>query len=87
VVRLGFWLQRTTAFWGEVMLYETPAPLSAGIHETIVEGIAVCWGKTKIAVLNAIAVDCIANTGVISLPRLPDNPYQCIVVWDVGAGF
>jgi len=38
------------------MPYETPASLSAGIHETIVEGIAVCWGKTKIAVLNAIAL-------------------------------
>ncbi|MGF1988351.1 MAG: hypothetical protein RMY62_010855 [Nostoc sp. ZfuVER08] len=79
-------LQRTTAFWGEVMPDETPAPLSAGIHETIVEGIAVCWGKTKIAVLNAIAVDCIANTGVISLPRLPDNPYQGNLLGNFWAG-
>ncbi|MFN6537877.1 MAG: precorrin-6y C5,15-methyltransferase (decarboxylating) subunit CbiE [Nostoc sp. EkiNYC01] len=50
-----------------------------GIHERIVEGIAASWSETKIAALNAIAVHCIADAGVIPLPRLPglpDNAYH-----------
>jgi precorrin-6B C5,15-methyltransferase / cobalt-precorrin-6B C5,C15-methyltransferase len=50
-----------------------------GIHERIVEGIAASWNETDIAALNAIAVDCIADPGVIPLPRLsglPDNAYD-----------
>ncbi|MFN6514722.1 MAG: precorrin-6y C5,15-methyltransferase (decarboxylating) subunit CbiE [Nostoc sp. CreGUA01] len=50
-----------------------------GIHERIVAGIAASWSETEIAVLNAIAVDCIADAGVIPLPRLPglpDNAYH-----------
>ncbi len=50
-----------------------------GIHERIVAGIAASWNETEIAVLNAIAVDCIADAGVIPLPRLPglpDNAYH-----------
>ncbi|MBL1197744.1 MAG: precorrin-6y C5,15-methyltransferase (decarboxylating) subunit CbiE [Nostoc sp. GBBB01] len=50
-----------------------------GVHERIVEGMAAFWGETEIAALNAIAVDCIADAGVIPLPRLPglpDNAYH-----------
>ncbi|MBN3925728.1 precorrin-6y C5,15-methyltransferase (decarboxylating) subunit CbiE [Nostoc sp. NMS4] len=50
-----------------------------GTHEKIVEGTAASWGETEVAVLNAIAVDCIADAGVIPLPRLPglpDNAYH-----------
>ncbi len=50
-----------------------------GIHERIVAGTAASWSKTEIAALNAIAVDCIADAGVIPLPRLPglpDNAYH-----------
>ncbi|MBD2519629.1 precorrin-6y C5,15-methyltransferase (decarboxylating) subunit CbiE [Nostoc sp. FACHB-973] len=50
-----------------------------GIHERIVGGTAASWSATEVAVLNAIAVDCIADAGVIPLPRLPglpDNAYH-----------
>ncbi|MCF2146521.1 precorrin-6y C5,15-methyltransferase (decarboxylating) subunit CbiE [Desmonostoc muscorum LEGE 12446] len=50
-----------------------------GIHERIVGGTAASWSETEVAVLNAIAVDCIADAGVIPLPRLPglpDNAYH-----------
>jgi len=50
-----------------------------GTHERIVEGTAASWSKTEVAVLNAIAVYCIADAGVIPLPRLPglpDNAYH-----------
>ncbi|WP_414573462.1 precorrin-6y C5,15-methyltransferase (decarboxylating) subunit CbiE [Nostoc sp. CCY 9925] len=50
-----------------------------GIHERIVAGTAASWSETEIAPLNAIAVDCIADTGVVPLPRLPglpDNAYH-----------
>ncbi|WP_373526066.1 precorrin-6y C5,15-methyltransferase (decarboxylating) subunit CbiE [Nostoc sp.] len=50
-----------------------------GNHERIVEGTAALWNQIEVAALNAIAVDCIADAGVISLPRLPglpDNAYQ-----------
>ncbi|WP_262984646.1 hypothetical protein [Nostoc sp. PA-18-2419] len=40
------------------------------------EGIAVSWGKTEVAMLNAIAVDCIADAEVISLPRLAGLPFR-----------
>ncbi|MGF1988348.1 MAG: precorrin-6y C5,15-methyltransferase (decarboxylating) subunit CbiE [Nostoc sp. ZfuVER08] len=50
-----------------------------GVHERIVEGMAAFWNETEIAALNAMAVDCIADAGVIPLPRLPglpDNAYH-----------
>lgn len=45
-----------------------------GIEERIVQGTAASWRETKIAPLNAIAVNCIADSGVIPLPRLPGLP-------------
>jgi precorrin-6B C5,15-methyltransferase / cobalt-precorrin-6B C5,C15-methyltransferase len=45
-----------------------------GSHERIVEGIAVSWSETEIATLNAIAINCTADAGVVSLPRLPGLP-------------
>lgn len=50
-----------------------------GAHERIIEGTAATWSETDIAALNAIAVDCIADAGIISLPRipgLPDHAYE-----------
>ncbi|MFN6568525.1 precorrin-6y C5,15-methyltransferase (decarboxylating) subunit CbiE [Dendronalium sp. ChiSLP03b] len=50
-----------------------------GIHERIVEGTAASWSETQIAALNAIAIHCIADAGVVPLPRLPglpDNAYH-----------
>ncbi|MDZ8188287.1 MAG: precorrin-6y C5,15-methyltransferase (decarboxylating) subunit CbiE [Nostoc sp. ChiSLP02] len=50
-----------------------------GADERIVEGIAASWTETEVAALNAIAVDCIADAGVVPLPRLPglpDNAYH-----------
>jgi precorrin-6B C5,15-methyltransferase / cobalt-precorrin-6B C5,C15-methyltransferase len=50
-----------------------------GIHERIVEGTAASWSETELAALNAIAVHCIADAGVVPLPRLPglpDNAYH-----------
>lgn len=45
-----------------------------GIQERIFAGIAAAWSETEIAPLNAIAVNCIADPGVIPLPRLPGLP-------------
>jgi precorrin-6B C5,15-methyltransferase / cobalt-precorrin-6B C5,C15-methyltransferase len=45
-----------------------------GVRERIVEGMAATWDAKDIAPLNAIAVDCIADSGVIPLPRLPGLP-------------
>ena len=45
-----------------------------GIQERIVQGTAASWSETEIAPLNAIAVNCIADPGVIPLPRLPGLP-------------
>ncbi|BAY88939.1 MULTISPECIES: bifunctional cobalt-precorrin-7 (C(5))-methyltransferase/cobalt-precorrin-6B (C(15))-methyltransferase [unclassified Tolypothrix] len=50
-----------------------------GTQERIVESTAASWNETDIAALNAIAVDCVADSGVLSLPRipgLPDNAYH-----------
>ncbi|MBE9034513.1 precorrin-6y C5,15-methyltransferase (decarboxylating) subunit CbiE [aff. Roholtiella sp. LEGE 12411] len=50
-----------------------------GSHERIVEGTAVSWSETEIAALNAIAINCTADAGVVCLPRLPglpDSAYQ-----------
>jgi precorrin-6B C5,15-methyltransferase / cobalt-precorrin-6B C5,C15-methyltransferase len=50
-----------------------------GEKERILEGIAASWSETEIAALNAIAVDCTADVGVVALPRspgLPDAAYQ-----------
>ncbi|MEH2068146.1 MAG: precorrin-6y C5,15-methyltransferase (decarboxylating) subunit CbiE [Nostoc sp.] len=50
-----------------------------GIHERIIEGTAASWSQIEVAALNAIAVNCIADAGVIPLPRLPglpDNAYH-----------
>lgn len=50
-----------------------------GVQERIVQGTAANWQETDIAPLNAIAVNCIADSGVIPLPRLPglpDNAYH-----------
>jgi precorrin-6B C5,15-methyltransferase / cobalt-precorrin-6B C5,C15-methyltransferase len=45
-----------------------------GVRERIVEGMAATWDAKDIAPLNAIAVNCIADSGVIPLPRLPGLP-------------
>lgn len=45
-----------------------------GVHERIVTGTAATWQETDIADLNAIAVHCIADAGVIALSRLPGLP-------------
>ncbi|MEA5554639.1 precorrin-6y C5,15-methyltransferase (decarboxylating) subunit CbiE [Anabaena cylindrica UHCC 0172] len=45
-----------------------------GIHERILEGIAASWQETEIAALNTIAVDCIADVGVMPLSRFPGLP-------------
>ncbi|MBD2384337.1 precorrin-6y C5,15-methyltransferase (decarboxylating) subunit CbiE [Cylindrospermum sp. FACHB-282] len=42
-----------------------------GIEERIVESFAASWKETEIAALNAIAIDCIADAGVMALSRLP----------------
>lgn len=50
-----------------------------GQRERIVEGIAAEWETTKIASLNTIAVECIADADIIQLPRiagLPDIAYH-----------
>ncbi|MBE9008440.1 precorrin-6y C5,15-methyltransferase (decarboxylating) subunit CbiE [Fortiea sp. LEGE XX443] len=45
-----------------------------GIHEQIVEATAASWNQTEIAALNTIAVDCIADVGVVPLARIPGLP-------------
>ncbi|BAY23528.1 precorrin-6y C5,15-methyltransferase (decarboxylating), CbiE subunit [Calothrix sp. NIES-2100] len=50
-----------------------------GTQERIQEGTAATWSETDIAPLNAIAVNCLADPGVVSWPRvpgLPDNAYH-----------
>ena len=50
-----------------------------GSQERIVTGIAASWKETEIAELNTIAIECIADSGVVSLPRLaglPDEAYH-----------
>ncbi|MCJ8281593.1 MAG: precorrin-6y C5,15-methyltransferase (decarboxylating) subunit CbiE, partial [Rivularia sp. ALOHA_DT_140] len=50
-----------------------------GEREHIVEGTAAEWETTKIASLNTIAVECIADTDILQLPRvagLPDIAYH-----------
>ncbi|MBD2215239.1 precorrin-6y C5,15-methyltransferase (decarboxylating) subunit CbiE [Nostoc linckia FACHB-104] len=50
-----------------------------GTQERLVESSAASWNETDIAALNAIAVDCVADSGVVPLPRipgLPDNAYH-----------
>ncbi|MGD1914384.1 MAG: precorrin-6y C5,15-methyltransferase (decarboxylating) subunit CbiE [Rivularia sp. (in: cyanobacteria)] len=45
-----------------------------GQRERIVEGIAGSWETTKIASLNTIAVECIASSNILQLPRIAGNP-------------
>lgn len=45
-----------------------------GTQERIVEGTASAWTETELASLNAIAVHCHADSGVVCLPRLPGLP-------------
>ncbi|MEA5620304.1 precorrin-6y C5,15-methyltransferase (decarboxylating) subunit CbiE [Cronbergia sp. UHCC 0137] len=50
-----------------------------GSEERILTGIAATWNETEIAALNIIAVDCIANDGVLPLSRiagLPDHAFH-----------
>lgn len=50
-----------------------------GQREGVVEGIARSWEATKIASLNTIAVECIADADILHLPRiagLPDIAYH-----------
>ncbi|MCX7595256.1 MAG: precorrin-6y C5,15-methyltransferase (decarboxylating) subunit CbiE [Fischerella sp.] len=50
-----------------------------GSQERIVEGTAASWTQTELADLNTIAVECIADPGVLPLSRLaglPDDAYQ-----------
>ncbi|CDN15126.1 MAG: bifunctional cobalt-precorrin-7 (C(5))-methyltransferase/cobalt-precorrin-6B (C(15))-methyltransferase [Richelia sp.] len=50
-----------------------------GNQERIIAGIASSWQNQKIADLNTIAVECIADSGVVSLSRLsglPDDAYH-----------
>jgi precorrin-6B C5,15-methyltransferase / cobalt-precorrin-6B C5,C15-methyltransferase len=49
-----------------------------GVQERLVSGVASTWTKTDLAELNAIAIECIADPGTITLPRtagLPDDAY------------
>ncbi len=48
-------------------------------HERQVTGLAATWTETDLADLNAVAVECVADPGVILLPRspgLPDSAYH-----------
>ncbi|MCF4968145.1 precorrin-6y C5,15-methyltransferase (decarboxylating) subunit CbiE [Nostoc sp. CMAA1605] len=45
-----------------------------GVHERIITGEVATWQENEIADLNAIAVNCIANDGVMPLSRLPGLP-------------
>ncbi|MBK1987360.1 precorrin-6y C5,15-methyltransferase (decarboxylating) subunit CbiE [Sphaerospermopsis aphanizomenoides BCCUSP55] len=50
-----------------------------GIHERILTGVAASWDETDIAALNTIAVECIADVGIVPLsrfPGLPDNAFH-----------
>jgi precorrin-6B C5,15-methyltransferase / cobalt-precorrin-6B C5,C15-methyltransferase len=45
-----------------------------GTQEKIVAATAASWNATELADLNAIAVNCVADAGVMPLPRLPGLP-------------
>ncbi|MBD2038627.1 precorrin-6y C5,15-methyltransferase (decarboxylating) subunit CbiE [Leptolyngbya sp. FACHB-321] len=50
-----------------------------GAYERHVVGTASTWSETNLANLNAIAVECVAHSGVTALPRtpgLPDDAYH-----------
>ncbi|MCP6759504.1 MAG: precorrin-6y C5,15-methyltransferase (decarboxylating) subunit CbiE [Fischerella sp. CENA71] len=50
-----------------------------GSQERIIEGTAASWKTTEVADLNTIAVECIADPGVVGLSRLaglPDDVYH-----------
>lgn len=50
-----------------------------GDRERIVQSTAANWTETELADLNAIAIECVADAGVVSLPRLaglPDSAYH-----------
>ncbi|MBD2346632.1 precorrin-6y C5,15-methyltransferase (decarboxylating) subunit CbiE [Anabaena subtropica] len=50
-----------------------------GIHERRLTSTAAEWNTTEVADLNAIAVYCVADAGIVTLPRLPglpDNAYH-----------
>lgn len=50
-----------------------------GIYERNLTGIAASWNHTEIAALNTIAVECIADRGIIGLSRFPglaDNAFH-----------
>jgi len=50
-----------------------------GSQERIIEGTAASWTTSEVADLNTIAVECIADAGVVPLPRLaglPDDAYH-----------
>ncbi|WP_427156921.1 precorrin-6y C5,15-methyltransferase (decarboxylating) subunit CbiE [Aliinostoc sp. HNIBRCY26] len=45
-----------------------------GVQERIITGTVATWQENEIADLNAIAVNCIADAGIIPLSRLPGLP-------------
>ncbi|WP_413172037.1 precorrin-6y C5,15-methyltransferase (decarboxylating) subunit CbiE [Anabaena azotica] len=45
-----------------------------GIHERILTGVAASWHETDIAALNTLAVECIADVGIVALSRFPGLP-------------
>lgn len=45
-----------------------------GVNERILTGLAQSWPDTEIADLNTMAVECIAQTGISGLSRLPGLP-------------
>ncbi|MBD2293329.1 precorrin-6y C5,15-methyltransferase (decarboxylating) subunit CbiE [Anabaena sphaerica FACHB-251] len=50
-----------------------------GIHERIFTGRSASWQETEIAALNTVAVECIADVGIVGLsrfPGLPDNAFH-----------
>ncbi|MEA5575816.1 precorrin-6y C5,15-methyltransferase (decarboxylating) subunit CbiE [Anabaena sp. UHCC 0451] len=50
-----------------------------GIQERTLTGVADSWQETEIADLNTIAVECIADVGIVGLsrfPGLPDNAFH-----------
>jgi precorrin-6Y C5,15-methyltransferase (decarboxylating) len=50
-----------------------------GSQERMIEGVAASWTTTEVADLNTVAVECIADPGVVGLSRLaglPDEAYH-----------
>ncbi|QLE56416.1 precorrin-6y C5,15-methyltransferase (decarboxylating) subunit CbiE [Nostoc sp. TCL26-01] len=45
-----------------------------GIHESMIQGIAASWQETELADLNAIAVHCLGDAGIVPLSRVPGLP-------------